>query len=88
MKKKHSRSSKPINCRDCTHYYITWDKNRPYGCRAMGFKCKKLPCWVVKESSGMACQTFKPKKSAKKKPTRRKQKLIRPKIKITIPDDD
>ncbi len=45
-------------CRQCGHFYITWDKQYPYGCKAMGFKSERLPCLVVREASGLECQFF------------------------------
>lgn len=55
-----------IDCRKCKHYYITWDKKFPYGCRAMGFKGREQPCWVVYRSSGIRCQLFAKKESRTK----------------------
>ena len=51
-----------ILCKKCKHYYITWDKNFPYGCRAMGFKGKKTPAYTVYKSSGMKCLLFEEKR--------------------------
>ncbi len=48
----------PFNCLDCRHYYVTWDRSFPHGCKAMGFKCKKSPAVQVREASGMNCQLF------------------------------
>ncbi|HQH74386.1 MAG TPA: uracil-DNA glycosylase [bacterium] len=48
-------------CRQCRYYYITWDRHRPYGCKALGFKSAKMPSQVVFESSGIECQSFQPK---------------------------
>ena len=31
------------SCGDCKHYYVTWDKDFPYGCKAMGFKSRTYP---------------------------------------------
>jgi len=45
-------------CLDCAHYYITWDKNFPFGCRAMGFKSKAAPHRLTRQLSGMACLSF------------------------------
>lgn len=50
------------NCLKCTHYFITHDPGRPYGCRAMAFKSRTSPAQVVLQSSGMNCQMFTPKK--------------------------
>ncbi|RJX36069.1 MAG: uracil-DNA glycosylase [Desulfurivibrio sp.] len=46
------------NCFNCRNFYITYESSHPYGCRAMGFKAKKLPSLVVFESSGLECQLF------------------------------
>ncbi|KGR80215.1 hypothetical protein [Ureibacillus manganicus] len=51
-----------INCFQCQYFKVTWDQNNPRGCAAYGFKTKKLPSVVVKQSSGMDCLHFKPKK--------------------------
>ncbi|OCC15142.1 uracil-DNA glycosylase [Dissulfuribacter thermophilus] len=48
-------------CLTCKYYYITWDKFRPYGCKAFGFKSRKTPWLVVKESSGKDCTLYEPK---------------------------
>ena len=50
-----------VNCRDCRHYYITFDVNAPYGCRVYGFKSKLTPSLAVYQSSGMHCGLFQPK---------------------------
>lgn len=55
--------NRPV-CHNCEHYYITWDQNFPYGCRAMGFKSRKRPSQDVYESSGMDCQLFTRKKGS------------------------
>ncbi|OQY01459.1 MAG: hypothetical protein B6I26_03790 [Desulfobacteraceae bacterium 4572_130] len=59
MNKKNKQ--KPINCYKCYHYYVTWDPKFPCGCRAMGFKSKRLPSSSVRESTGKPCLLFKKK---------------------------
>ena len=49
------------NCFACRNFFITHEPARPYGCRAMGFKSKKMPSQVVFDSSGMECQLFEKK---------------------------
>ncbi|OGG93536.1 MAG: hypothetical protein A2527_11555 [Candidatus Lambdaproteobacteria bacterium RIFOXYD2_FULL_50_16] len=49
------------HCRQCRHYYITWDPTYPYGCRKMGFKSTKAPWDEVIDISGQTCQVFEPK---------------------------
>ncbi|HCL81683.1 MAG TPA: uracil-DNA glycosylase [Nitrospiraceae bacterium] len=55
-----------IDCFKCRHLYITWDKNFPYGCKAMKFKTKNLPSKVVRQSSDMECLKFEKKKTGTK----------------------
>lgn len=49
------------DCRDCAHYFITWDLAFPYGCRVLNFKSKRLPHLDVLESSGECCLRFTPR---------------------------
>lgn len=51
-----------INCFNCVHYSVTWDKKFPRGCKAINFKSKKMPSTAVYEASGMNCIQFKAKK--------------------------
>ncbi|MBA4368737.1 MAG: uracil-DNA glycosylase [Desulfobacterium sp.] len=55
-----------IECYKCKHYYITWDKKFPYGCRSMAFKSKILPSITVYKNSGIQCQLFQQKEIKKK----------------------
>jgi hypothetical protein len=48
-------------CNSCIHYYITWDKKFPYGCKAMGFKTHEVPSLSVYKSSGTECLLFQSK---------------------------
>jgi hypothetical protein len=50
-----------INCHKCKHYYVTWDKHFPHGCRAMKFKSKQYPSAVVFASSALECLLFEEK---------------------------
>jgi hypothetical protein len=52
-----------IDCKKCIHFYITWDKDYPRGCRAMGFKCKEIPSAMVYQASGVECLRFEEKKA-------------------------
>jgi hypothetical protein len=54
-------NTESINCFKCKHFYITWDKNFPNGCKAFGFKAKSLPSVAVYEASGQNCQAFETK---------------------------
>ena len=55
-----------IYCHQCEHYYVTWDKDFPHGCRAMGFKSVHLPSTTVLVNSDQPCLFYK-KKIRKKK---------------------
>lgn len=50
-----------IDCFTCSNFYITWDKDFPYGCRAMGFKTRNMPSDEVYKASGENCLGFRPK---------------------------
>jgi hypothetical protein len=53
--------SKDIDCRKCRHYYITWDKKFPYGCKAIQFKSARPPSLEVFAASGISCLRFEEK---------------------------
>lgn len=46
------------DCLHCEHYYVTWEAERPRGCRAYAFKSEQTPSDVVLASSGEPCQFF------------------------------
>ncbi|MDA9297205.1 hypothetical protein N9Q44_03705 [Gammaproteobacteria bacterium] len=48
-------SAATTNCYGCVHFYITWDKQWPYGCRKMDFRSKRLPSEAVLEADGQPC---------------------------------
>jgi hypothetical protein len=50
-----------IICQKCIYYFITWEKNKPHGCKAYNFKSQQLPSVVVKQSSGTNCNFYKQK---------------------------
>ena len=50
-----SEVKKTVRCHGCIHYFVTYDRHRPYGCTRFGFKTKSLPSQVVIESTGMQC---------------------------------
>lgn len=61
----------PVSCFKCRFLRITWDKKRPYACTGMGFKTKKIPSLVVRQSSGEECRMFQPKTGHSKMPSKR-----------------
>jgi hypothetical protein len=50
-----------IDCFTCRHFYVTWDRNFPKGCRAMGFKTREMPSVAVFKNSGEDCLRYEPK---------------------------
>ncbi|MES0372199.1 MAG: uracil-DNA glycosylase [Mariprofundaceae bacterium] len=48
-------------CMRCRHYYVTWDPNFPYGCKAFGFKSRVMPCLEVYSASQHHCLKFEGK---------------------------
>ena len=52
------RGQKHPYCRECRHFYITWEPDFPYGCRGFGMKSRYMPYLEVFRSSGKSCQLF------------------------------
>ncbi|KAA5584566.1 uracil-DNA glycosylase [Pseudomonas aeruginosa] len=50
------------NCFQCQYFQVTWEQAAPRACRAYGFKSRAIPSMVVKNSSGVDCLKFVPKK--------------------------
>ncbi len=57
--------NRKVDCFHCRYFYITWDRNFPRGCRAMGFKSKEMPHLEVLQASGMECLKFEKKEDPK-----------------------
>lgn len=49
---------KTVNCLTCKYYYISWDVHFPYGCKAMGFKSRKMPLLEILQISGQQCLSY------------------------------
>ena len=50
------------NCILCIHYFVTWDKNFPKGCKLFGFKGITFPSVTVNQATGDVCKNFVKKK--------------------------
>ncbi|KKI89626.1 uracil-DNA glycosylase [Bacillus sp. SA1-12] len=50
-----------VNCIKCRHFFVTWDRMYPNGCRAYGFKSASRPAIMVRKSSGITCLKYEPK---------------------------
>ena len=56
----------PPICYRCIHYFVTWEVNYPHGCRAMGFKSRRLPMIDVRRiMQGTICLAFEQKKKGR-----------------------
>jgi hypothetical protein len=56
--KRQERQETEINCFSCSRFYITYDIDFPYGCRAAGFKSRLMPSKEMYIISGIECQLF------------------------------
>jgi hypothetical protein len=65
MTDKRRAEKSDINCFSCEHFYITYDKKYPYGCRIIGFKSARMPAVDVYINSDMDCGLFRQKEKAK-----------------------
>lgn len=50
-----------VNCIKCKHFFVTYEPQRPYGCKIYGFKGPQMPSMTVFQSSGIQCQLFEQK---------------------------
>jgi hypothetical protein len=50
-----------VNCFSCSHFFITYEPEFPYGCRAVNFKSRLMPAKLMYVYSGIGCQLFKKK---------------------------
>lgn len=56
-----SMEERRIDCYKCRYFYVTWDPKFPRGCKAFGFKTRRLPSLEVRRASGQACLKFEGK---------------------------
>jgi hypothetical protein len=52
------QESSTINCIRCEHFFVTWQKEFPKGCRLFKFKTKGMPSKTVFEATGKQCEHF------------------------------
>ncbi len=60
------KQDREIDCFSCTRFYITYDADFPYGCRAAGFKSRLMPSREMAAHSGLECQFFTGKEKGKR----------------------
>ena len=54
-------SGRRADCNSCAHFFITWNKRFPFGCREMGFMTSNSPSKDVFEVEGRDCLAYKNK---------------------------
>ena len=52
------------DCMKCHYFAISWDPGKPYSCRLMGFRSRRLPALEVLSTDGTPCLGFVDKQSA------------------------
>ncbi|MER1998863.1 MAG: uracil-DNA glycosylase [Lysinibacillus sp.] len=55
-----------VNCFQCAYFKVTWEPATPRACTAYGFKTRAIPSTIVKQSSGIECLQYKPKRGEQK----------------------
>jgi len=60
--KDRNKQETEINCFSCAHFFITYEPDFPYGCRAVNFKSRLIPAKLMYAYSGIGCQLFKMKR--------------------------
>ena len=65
-----------IACGRCTYYFVTFDVQRPHGCKKFGFKSQRSPSLEVFTATGTKCaqfnEKFTPSRRASEKTVRRR----------------
>ncbi len=46
------------DCLSCAHFWITWDRDYPRGCRAFDIKSSRLPSHEVFAATGAHCPAY------------------------------
>ncbi|ABO49134.1 hypothetical protein Dred_0592 [Desulforamulus reducens MI-1] len=54
-------SNQTPSCPKCKHFYITWDRRFPNGCKLYGIKSKYPPSLEVLRATGKTCLVFERK---------------------------
>ncbi len=49
------KNKKLVVCKGCQYFYVTYKKERPWGCKKFGFISKYLPAREVFSTTGIEC---------------------------------
>jgi hypothetical protein len=59
-----THAPRPVHaCRDCGHFFVTYDPRFPYGYRTVVLKRRRYPQLDVQKLTGESCQGWKSKKA-------------------------
>ena len=58
-----TNNKKLLVCNGCRYFYVTYKKQRPWGCKKFGFISKYLPAHEVFSTTGIECAYRSEKKS-------------------------
>ena len=50
-----TNNTKIVTCNGCLHFFVTYKKERPWGCKKFGFISKFLPAREVFSTTGIEC---------------------------------
>ena len=51
----------PASCHGCRHFFVTHNRQRPWGCRKFGFTSMRVPAQEILATTGTECAYFHPK---------------------------
>ena len=57
----NKNEKKMVTCSGCYYFFITYKKNRPWGCKKFGFISKFIPAMEVFSTTGTECAYRKEK---------------------------
>ena len=55
MINNNKKEKKMVKCSGCYYFFITYKKNRPWGCKKFGFISKFIPAMEVFSTTGIEC---------------------------------
>ena len=61
MINKKKNEKKMVKCSGCYYFFITYKKDRPWGCKKFGFISKFIPAMEVFSTTGIECAYRKEK---------------------------
>ena len=79
MSDTDSPISPPGNpCLSCEHYFVTWKKNYPHGCRSFNMESKYYPSLAVIKESRLKCLYYQKRNPSPHKSKTQSQNTNKP----------